>query len=130
MVWAISADRAAGVRGSRADSPPPVAHFPTPLYVPVFCSSLTRSTEIQQLVWSADSAGQLWILRFPKRLLNIVDVILCFVVRIKVSPFSYSASESSVTRTLTAQTSADPDQSLNLRTSGCHESREEHTDHL
>ncbi|KAF4102604.1 hypothetical protein G5714_017404 [Onychostoma macrolepis] len=79
VVWAISADRAAGVRGSRADSPPPVAHFPTPLYVPVFCSSLTRSAEIQQLVWSADSAGQLWILRFPKRLLNIVYVILCFV---------------------------------------------------
>ncbi len=30
VVWAISADRAAGVHGSRADSPPPVAHFPAP----------------------------------------------------------------------------------------------------
>ncbi len=36
MVWAIFANRAAGVRGSRADSPPPVAHSPSPIYVPVF----------------------------------------------------------------------------------------------
>ncbi len=36
VVWAISVDRAAGVHGSRADSPPPVAHFPAPLYVPMF----------------------------------------------------------------------------------------------
>ncbi len=28
VVWAISADRAAGMHGSRADSLPPVAHFP------------------------------------------------------------------------------------------------------
>jgi len=40
VVWAISADRAAGVHGSGADSPPPVAHFPAPLYVPLFYSSL------------------------------------------------------------------------------------------
>ncbi len=33
--WAICADRAAGVHGSRADSPPPVAHSPSPLYVSV-----------------------------------------------------------------------------------------------
>ncbi len=98
VVGAISADRAAGVHGSRADSPPPVAHSPTPIYVPVFCSSLwvdcfviacvlcenrffiwsfvplccrTHSTEIQELVWSADSTGQFWNLRFPKQLLNI-----------------------------------------------------------
>ncbi len=98
MVGAISADRAAGVHGSRADSPPTVAHSPTPIYVPVFCSSLwvdcfviacvlcenrffiwsfvplccrTHSTEIQELVWSADSTGQFWNLRFPKQLLNI-----------------------------------------------------------
>ncbi len=36
MVWAICVDRAAGVRGSRVDSPPPVAHSPSPIYVPVF----------------------------------------------------------------------------------------------
>ncbi|KAF4099260.1 hypothetical protein G5714_019386 [Onychostoma macrolepis] len=69
---------------------------PLPYMSLLSCSALTRSTEIQQLVWPADSAGQLWILRFPKRLLNIVCY---FVVRIKVSPFSYSASESSITRT-------------------------------
>ncbi len=40
VVWAIIADRAAGVHGSRADSSPPVAHFPSPLYVRVFYSSL------------------------------------------------------------------------------------------
>ncbi len=33
--WAICADRAAGVHGSRADSPPPVAHSPSPIYVSV-----------------------------------------------------------------------------------------------
>ncbi len=38
VVWAISADRAAGVHGSRADYSPPVAHFPSPLNVPVFYS--------------------------------------------------------------------------------------------
>ncbi len=36
VVWAISADYAAGMHGSRADSLPPVAHFPAPLYVPMF----------------------------------------------------------------------------------------------
>ncbi len=36
VVWVISADRAVGEHGSRADSPPPVAHYPTPLYVPTF----------------------------------------------------------------------------------------------
>ncbi|RXN35445.1 hypothetical protein ROHU_014237 [Labeo rohita] len=36
VVWAISADGAAGLRRSRADSLPPVAYFPTPLYVPTF----------------------------------------------------------------------------------------------
>ncbi|RXN09771.1 Retrotransposon-derived PEG10 [Labeo rohita] len=36
VIWAISADGAAGVRRSRADSLPPVAYFPTPLYVPTF----------------------------------------------------------------------------------------------
>ncbi len=36
VVRAISADSAAGVRGLRADSPPPVVHSPTPIYVPVF----------------------------------------------------------------------------------------------
>ncbi len=55
-------------------------------------------------MWSADSAGQLWNLCFPKKLLNIVYAILSFVVRIKVSPFSNSASESSITRTLTEST--------------------------
>ncbi|KAF4099259.1 hypothetical protein G5714_019385 [Onychostoma macrolepis] len=44
---------------------------PLPYMSLLSCSALTRSTEIQQLVWPADSAGQLWILRFPKRLLNI-----------------------------------------------------------
>ncbi len=33
--WAICADHAAGVHGSRADSPPPVAHSPSPIYVSV-----------------------------------------------------------------------------------------------
>ncbi len=33
--WAICANRAAGVHGSRADSPPPVAHSPSPIYVSV-----------------------------------------------------------------------------------------------
>ncbi len=32
VVWAICADRAAGVRGSRPGSPPPVAHSPSPYY--------------------------------------------------------------------------------------------------
>ncbi len=36
VVWAICADRAAGVHGSQADSPPPVAHYPSPIYVSVF----------------------------------------------------------------------------------------------
>ncbi len=36
VVGAITADRAAGVHGSRADSPPPVAHSPSPIYVSVF----------------------------------------------------------------------------------------------
>ncbi len=40
VVWAISADRATGVHGSRADSFPPVAHFPGLVYVPMFYSSL------------------------------------------------------------------------------------------
>ncbi len=40
VVWAINADRAAGMHGSLADSRPPVAHFPAPLYVPMFYSSL------------------------------------------------------------------------------------------
>ncbi len=48
--------------------------------VPLCCR--IRSTEIRQLVWSADTAGQLWNLRFPKQQLNIVYVILCFVARI------------------------------------------------
>ncbi len=39
VVWAISTDRAAGVHGSQADSSPPVAHFPFPLYIPVFYTS-------------------------------------------------------------------------------------------
>ncbi|KAF4115372.1 hypothetical protein G5714_002861 [Onychostoma macrolepis] len=52
---------------------------PLPYMSLLSCSVLTRSTEIQQRVWPAGSAGQLWILRFPKRLLNIVYVILCFV---------------------------------------------------
>ncbi len=92
VVWSVSADHAAGVHGSRAYSPPPVAHSPSPIYVPVFlllvvkrlfcpCSCFmlhllfltspsvplcgrTRSTEIQQLVWSTDSAGRLWNLHF------------------------------------------------------------------
>ncbi len=38
VVWAINADRAAGVHGSRAGYSPPVAIFPSPLYVPVFYS--------------------------------------------------------------------------------------------
>ncbi|RXN19563.1 hypothetical protein ROHU_007260 [Labeo rohita] len=58
VVWAISADGAAGVRRSRADSLPPVAYFPMPLYVPTFpflagclevkCPFKYRSCSIQQ----------------------------------------------------------------------------------
>ncbi|KAF4118271.1 hypothetical protein G5714_000322 [Onychostoma macrolepis] len=51
---------------------------PLPYMFPLSCSALTSNTEIQQLVWSADAAGQLWNLHFLKQLLIIVCVILCF----------------------------------------------------
>ncbi len=120
VVWAICADCAAGVHGSRADSPPHDAHSPSTIYVPVFlllivsrlfcpCSCLhwqfltcpsvplcgrTDSKEIQQLVWPADTAGRLWNLGFLSSHLNIVYVILCFVARIKFLLLPHSASES------------------------------------
>ncbi len=36
VVWAISANRAAALHGSRADAPPPVTHSPSPIYVSMF----------------------------------------------------------------------------------------------
>ncbi len=42
VVWAICANRAAGVHGSQADSPPPVVHSPSPIYVPVFLLLIVR----------------------------------------------------------------------------------------
>ncbi|KAF4103727.1 hypothetical protein G5714_014714 [Onychostoma macrolepis] len=51
---------------------------PFPYMSLLSCSALTSSTEIQQLVWSADAAGQLWNLRFLKQLLIIAYDILYF----------------------------------------------------
>ncbi len=45
VVEAISADRAVGVHGSQADSPPPVAHSPIPIYVPVLCEIHTSLSD-------------------------------------------------------------------------------------
>ncbi|RXN30667.1 butyrophilin 2 [Labeo rohita] len=68
VVWAISADGAAGLRRSRADSLPPVAYFPTPLYVPTFPflagafpAPLAVCVVRQLVVWaiSADGAAGL-----------------------------------------------------------------------
>ncbi len=70
------------------------------LPVPLF-PELTRSTEIQKLVWPADTADRLWNLAFLSSHLNIVYVILCFVTRIKFLLIPHSASESFSTHTLT-----------------------------
>ncbi len=42
VVWAISADREAGLHGSRADSSPPVAHFPSPICPCVLLLAVSR----------------------------------------------------------------------------------------